>query len=83
MTGLSSNFLQSPSLLTNNNAFLGLALHINHRVDMDAFRRFLKLVYHHFHRIRDFLIEIQEDFFADDFRYKKARRLVRHWSLSK
>ena len=44
---------------------------------MDALCVFLKLLNDHFHRIRNFLVIIQQNLLADNLRHEKTGRLVR------
>ena len=69
--------------MTDDDAFLRFALHIDYRVDVDLLGRLLELLYPHLHRIRDFLIVIEQNLFANDLTDKKFGGLVRQLVLVK
>ena len=62
--------------MPQNNAFLGVALHVNCWLNINDMFFFLKTVDHYFHRIGDFFFVIQQYLFADDFWNKKTFRSV-------
>src|SRR5690554_7505560 len=49
---------------------------MNAGTDVDTLRCFLKFLYNNFYRVGDFLLIIEQYFLTNDFRYKKALRLV-------
>ena len=64
-------------MFSDNNTFLRIPFYINDSIDMNALGLFLKLFNHHFHRIRNFLVVIQQNLLTNDFRHKESGRFVR------
>ena len=79
--GVGSDAFDHAAPLTDDDLLLALACDANLGADFyDAV--FLHIgVDHHFTRIGDFLLEVGENFFADDLRDEKAHRLIRQLVL--
>ena len=66
LAGLGTYLLQGNTLMTNNDTLLGVTLHIDDGIDMDALVLLLKTLYTHLNRVGDLLVIVEENLLAND-----------------
>ena len=66
LAGLGTHLLQGNTLMTNNDTLLGVTLHIDDGIDMDALVLLLKTLYTHLNRVGDLLVIVEENLLAND-----------------
>ena len=62
--------------MSNDDALLRVALHEYYRSNINALFTFLEALHLHLYRIRNFLVIIKENLFADNLTHKEASRLI-------
>ena len=73
---LCAHLLQRLSSLSDDDALLGVAHHVDHSADVISFSTFLELLHHNLAAVRDLLLVVQEDLFAYDLRSEETEVLV-------
>ena len=66
LAALYAEFLQCYPLVADNDALLGVTLHIDGCMDIDALRCLLERIDTHFHAVGYLLVVIQEDLLTDN-----------------
>lgn len=71
------NFLECNSTVPDDNALLTFTLNVDYGIDVDVAFMLLKLLHHNFDGVGYFLVIIEQDFLANDFRNKETGGLIR------